>query len=154
VRRKAPLNFILLGIFTVAQGFIMGVFSSFHSGEAVFMAVGMTAVVCLGLTIFAFQTKWDFTVMGAGLLVAAIILMVFGLVAMFFPGKTIILIYASCGAFLFSLYLIYDTQMMIGGNHKHSISPEEYVFAALNIYMDIVNIFMYILTIIGTSSRD
>jgi len=81
-------------------------------------------------------------------------LQVFGLVAMFFPGKTIILIYASAGAFLFSLYLIYDTQMMIGGNHKYSISPEEYIFAALNIYMDIVNIFMYILTIISTSSRD
>jgi len=70
------MNFILLAVFTLAQSFIMGVFSSFHSGEAVFMAVGMTAVVCLGLTIFAFQTKWDFTVMGAGLLVAAIILMV------------------------------------------------------------------------------
>lgn len=42
---------------------------------------------------------------------------------------------------------------MIGGNHKLSISPEEYIFAALNIYMDIVNIFIYILTIIS-ASRD
>lgn len=42
---------------------------------------------------------------------------------------------------------------MIGGNHKLSISPEEYIFAALNIYMDIVNIFIYILTIIS-ATRD
>ena len=35
--------------------------------------------------------------------------------------------------------------MMIGGNHKYSISPEEYIFAALAIYLDIINIFMYIL---------
>jgi FtsH-binding integral membrane protein len=42
---------------------------------------------------------------------------------------------------------------MMGGNHKYSISPEEYVFAALNLYLDIVQIFMYILTIIG-ASRD
>lgn len=48
------------------------------------------------------------------LFVAAIILMVFGLIAMFFPGKTIKLVYASCGALLFCIYLIYDTQMMMG----------------------------------------
>jgi protein lifeguard len=40
-----------------------------------------------------------------------------------------------------------------GGKHKYSISPEEYIFAALNLYLDIVNIFIYILTIMG-ASRD
>jgi protein lifeguard len=49
--------------------------------------------------------------------------------------------------------LIYDTQMMMGGKHKYSISPEEYIFAALNLYLDIVQIFMHILTIIG-ATRD
>lgn len=119
----------------------------------VIWAVGICAVVTLGLTIFAFQTKIDFTVMGGVLFVAVIILIIFGIVAMIFPGKTIILIYASIGALIFSIYIIYDTQMMIGGNHKYSISPEEYVFASLNLYMDIVNLFLYILTIIG-ASRD
>lgn len=38
-----------------------------------------------------------------------------------------------------------------GGKHKYSISPEEYIFAALNLYIDIVNIFMYILMLIGAS---
>jgi len=117
------------------------------------MAVGLCAAVCFGLTMFAFQTKWDFTVMGGALFVAVIILMIFGIVAIFIPGKTITLIYASCGALLFSLYLIYDTQLMMGGKHKYSISPEEYIFAALNLYVDIVNIFLHILEIIG-ESRD
>lgn len=117
------------------------------------MAVGITAGVCLGLTLFAFQTKWDFTVMGGVLFVAVLILMVFGIVAIFFPGRTMSLVYASLGALIFSVYLIYDTQLMMGGKHKYSISPEEYIFAALNLYLDIVNIFMYILTIIG-AARD
>lgn len=43
--------------------------------------------------------------------------------------------------------------MMMGGKHKYSISPEEYIFAALNLYIDIVNIFIYILTILS-ASRD
>lgn len=62
------------------------------------------------------------------------------------------LVYACLGALLFSAYLVYDTQLMMGGKHKYSISPEEYVFAALNLYLDIVQIFLYILQIIG--SRD
>lgn len=153
VRRKAPMNFIFLFIFTLAESFMLGLASSTYDNEAVIMAVGICAAVCFGLTLFAFQTKWDFTVMGGGLCVAVIILMLFGIVAIFFPGKTITLIYASCGALIFSLYLVYDTQLMIGGKHKYSISPEEYIFAALNLYLDIVNIFLYILTIIG-ASRD
>lgn len=119
----------------------------------VMLAVGICTIVTLGLTIFAFQTKIDFTVMGGFLFVAVLILFVFGIIAMFFKGPMIQLIYGSVGALIFSLYIIYDTQMMIGGDHKYSISPEEYVFAALNLYMDIVNLFLYILTIIG-ATRD
>jgi len=51
------------------------------------------------------------------------------------------------GALIFSCYLVYDIQLMMGGNHSYSLSPEEYIFAALNIYLDIVNLFLYILLI-------
>ncbi|XP_050351764.1 protein lifeguard 1-like isoform X3 [Nymphalis io] len=153
VRRTAPMNFIFLGLFTVAESFLLGVTSSMYDSVAVMMAVGLTAAVCLALTLFAFQTKWDFTVMGGALLCATVILLIFGIVAIFIPGKTMTLVYASLGALIFSLYLIYDTQLMMGGKHKFTISPEEYVFAALNLYLDIINIFIYILTIIG-AARD
>jgi len=122
--------------------------------DAVLLAVGITAVICLALTAFSFQTKWDFTAMGSGLFVCLVVLVIFGFLAMFLRNTFPILnlIYACLGALLFSVYLVYDTQLMIGGKHKYSISPEEYIFAALNIYMDIINIFIYILTIIGSSS--
>ena len=62
--------------------------------------------------------------------------------------------YSAVGAIIFSLYIIYDTQIMLGGNHKYSISPEEYIFAALNLYIDVINLFQYILMIIGASRSD
>lgn len=62
--------------------------------------------------------------------------------------------YGSAGALIFSMYIVYDTQMMMGGSHKYSISPEEYVFAALNLYLDIINLFLYILMIIGAARGD
>ena len=52
--------------------------------------------------------------------------------------------YGSIGALIFSLYIVYDTQLMMGGKHKYALSPEEYIFAALNI-----NLFRYILLIVG-----
>lgn len=47
--------------------------------------------------------------------------------------------------------MVFDTQMMLGGKHKYSLSPEEYIFAALNLYLDIVNLFLFILSIIGNA---
>lgn len=150
VRRKAPMNFIFLFIFTLAESLILGVVASTYKTDAVLMAVGICAAVCLGLTLFAFQTKWDFTVMGGVLFVAVIILFLFGIVAAILPGnKTLTLVYASIGALIFCVYLVYDTQMIIGGKHKYSISPEEYIFAALSLYLDVINLFLYLLTIIG-----
>lgn len=55
---------------------------------------------------------------------------------------------AGLGAFVFSILLVYHTQLIIGGNHKLAISPEEYVFAALTLYMDIISMFLRILRII------
>lgn len=149
VRRKAPMNYILLAVFTLAESFLLAITASRYRSEEVIIAVGITAAVALGLTLFAFQTKYDFTMMGGALFVGVLILMIFGFVAMIFQTKVITLIYASLGAFMFSIYLIYDTQLMLGGKHSYAISPEEYIFAVLNLYLDIVQLFMHILTIIG-----
>jgi len=151
VRRKAPMNFIFLFLFTLAEAFLLSVAASTYESKEVMLAVGITAAVCLGLTLFAFQTKIDFTGLHSVLFVAVLILLIFGIIATIWSGPIINLVYAALGALIFSLYLIYDTQMMIGGKHKYSISPEEYIFAALSLYLDVVNIFLYILTIIGVS---
>lgn len=126
----------------------MGTFCSFFEIDEVLMAVGICAVVCLGLTIFAFQTKWDFTAYGGVMFVCLIVLTLFGFLAMIYPGGIVRLMYSALGALMFSFYLVYDTQLMLGGNHKFSISPEEYIFAALSIYLDIIQMFMHILVMI------
>ena len=58
--------------------------------------------------------------------------------------------YAAVGALIFMLYIVMDTQLMLGGKHKYSLDPEEYVFAALNLYLDVINLFMYILSMVGS----
>ncbi|XP_064463726.1 protein lifeguard 2-like [Ornithodoros turicata] len=154
VRRSFPVNLILLFIFTLCEGFLLGTVSSYYKADEVIIAVGICAVVCLALTLFAFQTKWDFTALSGILFVCAIVFMCFGFLMIFFHNDVVRLVYACIGALLFSVYLVFDTQLMLGGNHKYSVSPEEYIFASLSLYVDIVNLFLMILQIVGYANRD
>uniref|UniRef100_A0AAX7V860 Glutamate receptor, ionotropic, N-methyl D-aspartate-associated protein 1b (glutamate binding) n=1 Tax=Astatotilapia calliptera TaxID=8154 RepID=A0AAX7V860_ASTCA len=94
------------------------------------------------------QTKYDFTSCYGVLFVCLIVLIVFGFLCIFIRDKILHIVYAGLGALLFTCFLAVDTQMLLG-NKELALSPEEYVFAALNLYTDIINIFLYILAIIG-----
>jgi len=155
VRRKFPTNFIFLGIFTFCEGVMLGTISTFYDVDAVLIAVGITAGVTFCLTIFAFQTKIDFTVCGGMLCAVLVIFILAGFIMIWLPKtKWTMIGYGSVGALIFSLYIVYDTQLMMGGKHKYSLSPEEYIFAALNIYLDVINLFLYILMIVGAARGD
>jgi FtsH-binding integral membrane protein len=151
LRRKYPANIILLSVFTLLESVVLGSVASLYEAQEVIMAVGVTAVVTLALTIFAFQTKWDFTAFSGILFVGVIVLLCFGLLVCIIPNRVLALVYASLGALIFSAYIVVDTQMMIGGRYKYSLSPEEYIYAALNLYLDVINLFLHILSIIGLS---
>jgi FtsH-binding integral membrane protein len=152
IRRRVPWNYIFLIIFTIMESIVLGYISSVYSWESVIMAMGICAVVCIALIVFSFQTKFDFTRLGGMLFVALIVFLLFGLFAgiyVVYVGNILYLVYAGIGALIFSLYIVFDTQLMIGGRHKYALSPEEYIFAALNLYLDIVLLFIYILALFG-----
>ncbi|XP_065569579.1 protein lifeguard 1-like [Artemia franciscana] len=151
-RRKTPWNYIVLFIFTILEGMMLGLMASSFDADDVLLAIGIVAIITLALTLFSFQTKIDFTAMAGGLLCLGICLLMFGLFALIFQSKILQILYASLGALVFSFYLVFDLQIMMGGKHRYSISPEEYIFAALNLYLDIVNLFIYILRLIGLLS--
>ncbi|XP_013395377.1 protein lifeguard 1 isoform X4 [Lingula anatina] len=149
VRRTFPMNMIFLGLFTLCESYFLGTVASTYKAEHVLMAVGITAAVALALTIFAFQTKIDFTMCSGLLFVLLIVLILFGLMCAIFRNHYAYIAYASLGALIFSFYIVFDTQLMIGGKHQYSLSPEEYIFAALNLYLDVINLFLFILALIN-----
>uniref|UniRef100_A0A8C0CVJ3 Protein lifeguard 2 n=1 Tax=Balaenoptera musculus TaxID=9771 RepID=A0A8C0CVJ3_BALMU len=126
LRRQVPANYILLGLFTILQGLLLGTVSVFYNAEEVLWATAATALVTISLTLFALQTKWfPFFLQWLRLLYAGLGTVIFSLVSPFLP--------------------FFDKDLMVGGRHHHSdLHPEEYVFAALNIYMDIINLFLFI----------
>lgn len=153
-RRKFPCNLILLLIVTLALSYMTGTISSFYDTKAVFLALGITAVVCITVTVFCFQTKVDFTKCRGLFCVLGIVIFVTGIITTIVLSFKYIywlhMLYAALSAIVFTMFLAYHTQLLIG-NRKYSISPEEYVFGALAIYTDIIQIFLALLQIIGSS---
>jgi len=159
LRVSFPLNFILLGLFTAAESVMLGQAMLFYPHDVVLIAAGITAFVVIGLTIFAFQTKIDFTMCGGILCATLLVFIIFGLAMAFLPMlgvnvEILELVYSAIGVLIFSIYLVYDTQMMIGGSHKYSVSPEEYIFAAIAIYLDIINLFLHILKLVAAAKKN
>ncbi|XP_036447911.1 protein lifeguard 2-like [Colossoma macropomum] len=155
-RRKFPWNMILLSIFTVALAFMTGVMSSYFNTKSVMICLGITAFICLSVTIFSFQTKIDLTSVWGMLCISCTALSFWGLLlaVLLLPGCVpwMQAVFAGLGAILFCLFLAFDTQRMMG-KKRYIISPEEYIFAALSIYLDIVYIFSFILLLCGMQDR-
>ncbi|XP_071152449.1 protein lifeguard 2-like [Mytilus edulis] len=157
VRRKYPGNFICLTVFTLAFSYVVGTISSYYDTTSVFVAAGVTCLVCLSLSLFAIQTKIDFTLCSGLLFALVMVLIFFGISCMIFDfifpadvftWRIMDCVYGGLAALVFSLFLVYHTQRLVGGR-KHDLSPEEYVYGALQLYMDIVYLFLILLACFG-----
>jgi FtsH-binding integral membrane protein len=106
--------------------------------------LGLVAV----LTVYAYNTKTDFTTPWAVMLafITSIVMFIMFFLINWTPAMQTF--YCSLGIFVFGLYLIIDTQMVMG-NGSFAISMDDYVVAALLIYIDIIQLFLYILTLLG-----
>jgi len=155
VRRSHPTNLILTGVLTLAIGFMTMMIAAQKAPEVVLLTLVVTTISCGGIIIFSMQTKIDFTNCLGVLLVASLCIIVFGLVAMIaaiaFKVKALLLVYSGLAALLFMFYLAVDIQMLMGGR-KIELSPEEHVYASIQIFMDVVYIFWMLLSIFGNNN--
>ena len=147
--RKVPVNYVLLGIFTFDVSYIVGLTCLRYDPVIVTEAAFLTASVVIAITIYAITTKTDFTVCGPILFIIGILFLSMSLLGICF-GFNNNLFMSTFGVFLFSFYLLFDTQMIIGGkNRKYKIGPDSYILASVALYLDIINLFLYILRLLG-----
>lgn len=147
--REVPTNFILLGLFTFCESILVGTVVTFYDKSVVLEAFVLTAAVTVALTVYTFQSKRDFSSWGAALFSVLWILIITSFMQVFFfQSELVDRAMAVAGAVLFSLFIIFDTHMIM-----HKVSPEEYIHAAINLYLDIINLFLHILRILGESRK-
>jgi FtsH-binding integral membrane protein len=78
----------------------------------------------------------------------SLVLVCFGFGMIFWKNSVAQLVYSCLGALLFSIYIIYDTQL-IAGSGKYKFTLDDAYLAAIMLYLDIVNLFLFILRILG-----
>jgi len=145
LHKKYPINYIILLIYTMFFSITLASLGSYYSTNTLLIASGSTALITLGLTLFAFQTKYDFTGYGPYLLSFLLTIIFMGILSLFITSQFYNILYSSIGSLLFSFYIVYDTQLIIGGKHKYQYDSDEHVFAAISLYLDIINLFLYLL---------
>ena len=110
---------------------------------AVWQAAGTTALFVAATGSYGYATRRDLSFMARGLFFALLALIVFGIVAIFVRIPQSDLIWSIAGLVIFGGYTIYDF------NRLRRTSPDAAVPIAASIFLDIFNIFLFLLNIFG-----
>ncbi|KAK7039826.1 Bax inhibitor 1 [Favolaschia claudopus] len=136
-RHAHPLNFILLGTFTLLEAYTLGIAVAFYDNALILQALMITSAVFIGLTLFTLQSKYDFS----GMLTTSSIHI------LFIPfNKTLDIVYTVTGCLIFSACVVYDTYLI---NRK--LSPDEFITGTVSLYIECVLLlsFLRVLRLVG-----
>lgn len=151
--QRSPLNKLMFAAFTFITGItiapLIAVLLATPEGVGILSkALTATALMFTATGLIGWTTKLDLSGLRGFLMIGLIGLIIVGILGFFIPwSSTAEMVYSGIGILLFSGFVTYDFQKI-----KHY--PEDrYIDAALNLYLDIFNLFLFILRFIS-ASRD
>eukprot|EP01083_Nonionella_stella_P141612 436779_1 len=153
---KKKLAWVMFFLLTAAMayqiGFIGALYQRGNKREIVLAAMGMTTFMTIGLTAFAIQSKTDFTSYYGIAYIVLLCMMITSFFMFIFRANNLMnMIYAGVGVLLFSFYIVADTQMIL---KKDILEQDDYLLGAVILYVDIIQLFLYILRLLNGASGD
>jgi modulator of FtsH protease len=152
VRHTPGLNIIALLGFGALTGFaispLVGLVAA-KSGMLVAQAFMTTAVAFVGLTAYTFISRRDFSFLRGFVWMGLIAVVILGLSNLFFHSATMALALSGIGVLLFSAYILYDTSTIL-----RTYPNDEYIAAALTLYLDVFLLFENLLILFGMLDDD
>ena len=139
-------------IFTICQSYgislLCTVVADTNGTPVVVVAAIMTFAIVFSLSLYAIFTKEDFTTKWGILIVLLVAMLILGIVSIFAWSPFLDNLYCCLGVIVFGIYLVIDTQLIIGGR-KMKLSMDDYIIGALILYIDIIQIFLYLLELLS-----
>lgn len=144
---KRPLNYLLFSLFALLTGVtvtpLLLVATVIGGAGIVIKALLATFLMFTAAGVIGYTTKRSLTGLGGFLFISLIGMIIVGVIGIFIPwGSTFEMIYAGIGVLLFSGYTMYDFQRI------KSYPQDRYIDAAMHLYLDIFNLFIFILRLI------
>ena len=148
--RKPGLNMVALFSFTTVSGLTLGPLLYQVGPSIAAEAFALTAITFAGLSMYVVVSKKDFSFMSGFLMTGLIVLVVGGLLNMFFIQSGMMhFVMSGASVLLFSGFILYDTS-----NILRYYGTDEYVSATLALYLDVLNLFIALLSILGIMSDE
>ena len=148
--RKPGLNMVALFSFTTVSGLTLGPLLYQVGPSIAAEAFALTAITFAGLSMYVVYSKKDFSFMSGFLMTGLIVLVVGGLLNMFFIQSGMMhFVMSGASVLLFSGFILYDTS-----NILRYYGTDEHVSATLALYLDVLNLFIALLSILGIMGRD
>lgn len=152
MNRNSGLGVILLFALTGFLGFYisyaLNVYVSLGMGSVVVKALIGSAIIFFGLSAYVLMSGKNFTFLGGFLFVGVLVAFLAGLGAMFFSMPALSVVVSAAFLLIFSGYVLYDTSNIIHGEETN------YIVATLNLFMNIFNIFISLLNLLGVFNND
>lgn len=149
-----PLTFLFTAMMGFGLGPILNAYLAMsNGGEIVMTALGMTALTFVGLSAYVLTSKKDFSFMG-GFLAAGMMVLLIAMVALFvlpLMGVNVSGLHVAFSAavvLLMSGFILYDTSNIVNGHYQN------YIMATVGLYMNIFNLFIHMLTLVGFLNDD
>lgn len=148
--RRPGLNMVALFSFTTVSGLTLGPLLYQVGPSIAAEAFALTAITFAGLSLYVVYSKKDFSFMSGFLMTGLIVVIVVGLLNMFvIQSGEMRFMMSGASVLLFSGFILYDTS-----NILRYYGTDEYVSATLALYLDILNLFIALLSILGIMSDD
>lgn len=141
--------FGITGLLGFGLGPVLNHYAGLPNGSQVIAtALGGTGVIFLGLSGYALTTKKDFSFMGGFLMVG--LLVVFGAIILnlFMSIPALSLAISAAVVLLMSAMILFDTSRIVNGGETN------YILATVALYLDIYNLFLHLLHLLGALSGD
>ena len=151
--RVFPKNIILTFLFTFIEGIFIAPFLLVAEQRApgvVSQAAVLTFAAFGVLSLYAVMSKRDFSAWGSFLMVGVVVLLVALIINAFVGSAAGGLWLAGIGVLIFSGLLVFDTWRLL---RSGAYGQDDYVTAAVAIYLDLLNMFLFILRLLGGNRR-
>lgn len=151
--RVFPKNIILTFLFTFIEGIWLAPFLFMAERNApgvVTQAAGLTFAAFGVLSLYAVMSRRDFSAWGSFLTVGVVVLFVALLINMFVASAAAGLWLSVIGVLIFSGLLVFDTWRLL---RSGAYGQDDYVMTAVAIYLDLLNMFIFILSLLGGGRR-
>jgi FtsH-binding integral membrane protein len=152
-RRSFPRNIILTLVFTFIEGIWIApfLFMAERSNPGIVGQAGLLTLSTFGvLSLYAVMSKRDFSAWGSFFIVGLWVLIATSLINIFVGSAMASLWIAAGTVLVFSGLLVFDTWRIV---RSGQYGPDDYVPAAVNIYLDLLNLFLAIISLLGGGRR-